>query len=121
MPADRPRPARGGGGRIVEVWRRRWSVPAGTQQRDGEILFPLFLAVFSVLLLLLRFTIFNLILFEDKIVLLHYYVVPAACLCVRGGYWAGPKRGLVTVIDIFPLVPGPWDSFSCDFELLERL
>lgn len=51
--------------------------------------------------------------------LLHYYVVPAACLCVRGGYWAGPKRGLVTVIDIFPLVPGPWDSFSCDFELLE--
>jgi hypothetical protein len=54
-------------------------------------------------------------------VLLHYYVVPAACLCVRGGYWAGPKRGLVTVIDIFPLVPGPWDSFSCDFELLETV
>lgn len=44
----------------------RWSVPAGTQQRDGEILFPLFLAVFSLLLLLLRFTIFNLILFEKK-------------------------------------------------------
>lgn len=91
--------------------------------RRGDFISPLsrcFLGV-VVITTVCRFTIFNLILFEDKIVLLHYYVVPAACLCVRGGYWAGPKRGLVTVIDIFPLVPGPWDSFSCDFELLERL